>query len=143
MGEYRFKINGKQYDVQVNGITQSEATLCVNGEQIRVDIESCLKAASTPSASASARQDSGSISPDAAQQTTPAQGGTITSPLPGVILDICVKERQSVKRGDRLAVLEAMKMENDILAEKDGTVTAIFASKGKSVLEGDKIISIA
>ena len=64
-------------------------------------------------------------------------------PLPGVIIDVCVKEGDTVKRGQKIAVIEAMKMENDILAESDGTVTAIYVKKTDSVLEGADIASIA
>ncbi len=53
-----------------------------------------------------------------------------------------VKEGQAVKRGQKVAVIEAMKMENEILAESDGTVTAVFARKGDSVLEGADIVTI-
>ncbi|MBR4133927.1 MAG: biotin/lipoyl-binding protein, partial [Bacteroidales bacterium] len=64
-------------------------------------------------------------------------------PHPGVIIEVSVKEGQAVKAGQKVAVLEAMKMENDIQAEKDGTVTAIHVRKGDSVLEGAKIVTIA
>ena len=53
-----------------------------------------------------------------------------------------VKEGQAVKRGQKVAVIEAMKMENDILAESDGTVTAVLVNKGDSVLEGADIVTI-
>ena len=76
--------------------------------------------------------------------SAPAGPGTdINSPLPGVIIEVSVKEGQAIKSGQKLAVLEAMKMENDIVAEKDGTVTAIHVHKGDSVLEGAKIVTIA
>ncbi|MBR5072491.1 MAG: biotin/lipoyl-binding protein, partial [Bacteroidales bacterium] len=80
----------------------------------------------------------------AAPAAAPAGPGTdINSPLPGVIIEVSVKEGQAVKAGQKVAVLEAMKMENDIQAEKDGTVTAIHVRKGDSVLEGAKIVTIA
>ena len=66
----------------------------------------------------------------------------IKSPLPGVILEIKVKEGDTVKRGQTLLVLEAMKMENDIKADRDGKVTAIKVSQGESILEGTDLIII-
>ena len=66
----------------------------------------------------------------------------IKSPLPGVILEIKVKEGDAVKRGQTLLVLEALKMENDIKADRDGKVTAIKVSKGESILEGTDLIII-
>ena len=69
-------------------------------------------------------------------------GSVVKSPLPGIIISVDVKEGQAVKRGQKVAVVEAMKMENDILAECDGTVTAVHARKGDSVLEGADIVTI-
>ena len=65
------------------------------------------------------------------------------SPLPGVIISIDVKEGQAVKKGQKVAVLEAMKMENEIAAPADGVVTSIRVSKGDSLQEGDEIMKIA
>ena len=69
-------------------------------------------------------------------------GQAVTSPLPGVILEVCVKEGDAVKRGQTVMVLEAMKMENAIEATADGTVTAIKVGKGDSVLEGAPLVII-
>ena len=65
------------------------------------------------------------------------------SPLPGVIISVDVKEGQAVKQGQKVAVLEAMKMENEIQAEADGTVVEILVQKGDSVLEGAEILKLA
>ena len=74
----------------------------------------------------------------------PAGPGTkVESPLPGVIIEVSVKEGQAVKMGQKVAGLEAMKMENEIAATADGTVTAIHVAKGDSVLEGAPIVTIA
>ena len=66
----------------------------------------------------------------------------MTSPLPGVIIAVKVNVGDSVKAGQEVAVLEAMKMENSIEATQDGTVTAIHVAKGDSVLEGAAIVTI-
>ena len=63
--------------------------------------------------------------------------------MPGTILDVKVTAGQAVKEGDLLFILEAMKMENEILAEFDGTVTEIFIKKGDSVLEGANVVTLA
>lgn len=70
-------------------------------------------------------------------------GRQITSPLPGVIIEVSVKEGQTVKAGQKVAIIEAMKMENEISASNDGTVTAVHVAKGDSVLEGAPIVTIA
>ncbi len=67
----------------------------------------------------------------------------MTSPLPGVIIDVSVKEGQAVKAGQKVAVLEAIKMENEIQAPADGTVTAILVNKGDLRPEGAEIVKIA
>jgi biotin carboxyl carrier protein len=67
----------------------------------------------------------------------------VVSPLPGVIIAVKVNVGDAVKAGQTVAVLEAMKMENDIQAECDGTVTAVKVAKGDSVLEGAVIVTIA
>ena len=99
-----------------------------------------VQAAPAPSQAAS--------SPAPAAQAAPAAkpagaGKAVTSPLPGVIIEVSVKEGQAVKAGQKVAVIEAMKMENEIQAETDGTVTAVLVSKGDSVLEGAEIVKIA
>ena len=66
----------------------------------------------------------------------------VKSPLPGVILDIKVKEGDTVKRGQTIIILEAMKMENNINANKDGKVAEIKVNKGDSVLEGTDLVII-
>ena len=63
--------------------------------------------------------------------------------MPGTILDVKVSAGQAVKSGDVLMILEAMKMENEIMAPKDGTVTSVSASKGASVQSGDVLCTIA
>ena len=70
-------------------------------------------------------------------------GKAMISPLPGVIIDIRVKVGDKVKTGDVVAVLEAMKMENEIQSEYDGTVTSVNVSQGDSILEGALIVSLS
>ena len=71
-----------------------------------------------------------------------AGGEAINSPMPGTISDIKVSQGTRVKKGEVLVILEAMKMENEILAPADGVVTQVFISKGASVSTGDALISI-
>ena len=71
------------------------------------------------------------------------EGKPVTSPLPGVIIEVSVKEGDTVAAGQKVAVLEAMKMENEIQADRAGVVTKINVSKGDSILEGAAIVTIA
>lgn len=145
MTNYKFKINGKPYEVSVNGIADGTADVTVNGVNYSVEIENAPAAApasaAAPAAPAPAAAPAAPAAPAAA--SAPAGGKKVVSPLPGVVIDVCVREGEAVKRGQKIAVLEAMKMENEILAEADGTVAKIYVKKGDSILEGADIASIA
>lgn len=150
MTSYKFKIGGKPYEVSIDGISDGIADVTVNGVSYSVEIE---QAPGQPGAVPAADGKSVPAKADLPQNMGPAGGESLpsqgaagkktVSPLPGVIIDVCVSEGQAVKRGQKIAVLEAMKMENEILSETDGTVTKLFVKKGDSVLEGADIASIA
>ena len=140
MKEYKFKINGKDYAVKIGEAEGKNLTVNVNGADYQVELENAPVAAQTVIPSA-APAPAAAAAPAAAPKAAGA-GVTIKSPLPGIIISIDVKEGQAIKRGQKVAVIEAMKMENDILAEADGTITAIHARKGDSVLEGADIVTI-
>lgn len=148
MKTYRFKINGNEYNVEIGSVEGNVADVTVNGASYKVEMENAPavqaapaapKATQTPAASAAVA----APAPAPAAAPTSGSGKPVTSPLPGVIIEISVKEGQAVKAGQKVAVLEAMKMENEIQAPADGTVTAILVSKGDSVLEGAEIVKIA
>ncbi len=156
MGKYNFRINGHDYQVDVNSVEGGIADVTVNGTDYKVELADAVPApaqqavrpapqtvstgapAVTPQATAPA--------PQAAQTATASapkgKGEVVSAPLPGVILDIKVKVGDAVKAGQTVAVLEAMKMENEIESTASGTVTAVNAGKGDSVLEGAAIITI-
>ena len=143
MKEYKFKIDGKAYDVCVEGIEDGKASVKVNGEPSCVELEQEAPAAASMAGVSAASAPAGSASTPSALKTAPS--GTarkIVSPLPGVIVEISVKEGDSVAVGQKVAILEAMKMENEIQSEWAGTVTAIHVATGDSVLEGAPIVSI-
>jgi biotin carboxyl carrier protein len=145
MKQYRFKINGNQYNVDINSVEGNIASVSVNGTSYQVELED----APTAPVQAVPVQTS-VITPAAAPaQAAPAPnpaasgaGKPVTSPLPGVIIAVKVNVGDSVKAGQEVAVLEAMKMENSIEAVQDGTVTAIHVAKGDSILEGAAIVTI-
>lgn len=144
MSTYNLKINGKQYNVTVNSVEGNNASVNVNGVDYNVEIEGGAAPVVAPVAAPVAAPAAAPVvsAPAATPAAAPAGGKSIVSPLPGVIISVDVKEGQAVKRGQKVAVIEAMKMENEILAEFDGTVTAIHVSKGDSVLEDAKIVTI-
>lgn len=143
MKEYKFKIGGKEFNVVVNSINGNKADVTVNGVNYDVDMENAAPAAAPVQASAAQAAPAPAAAP--APTAAPAASGSgkaIVSPLPGVIISVEVKEGAAVKKGQRVAVIEAMKMENDILSDVDGTVTAIHVSKGDTVAEDAKIVTI-
>ena len=145
MKEYKFKINGKDFHVAVNGISGTKADVTVNGVNYDVELENAVAPVQQAAPAQSAPVAPVASAPKA-QAAAPAHatgGKAITSPLPGVIISVDVKEGSVVKRGQKVAVIEAMKMENDILADADGTVTAVHVSKGDTVAEDARIVTIA
>ena len=144
MKEYSFKINGKQYDVTVESVEGKNAQVVVNGAAYSVEIEKGAAEAPAAAPVAAPAPQAAPAQTSPAPAAKPAGPGTkVESPLPGVIIEVSVKEGQAVKMGQKVAVLEAMKMENEIAATVDGTVTAIHVAKGDSVLEGAPIVTIA
>ena len=145
MKEYKYKINGNLYNVTIGDIEDSIAHVEVNGTHYTVEMEKKPKAAPAPKPVARpvAKPAAAPAPAASAPASKPAAGKSgVKSPLPGVILDIKVKEGDEVKKGQTVIILEAMKMENSINADKDGKVTAINVSKGESVLEGTDLVII-
>ena len=132
MKQYKYKINGNLYNVTVNDVEDNIANVEVNGTSYKVELDKPVKAAPKPVTGA----------PVVTKQPTASKKDGVKSPLPGVILDIKVKEGDTVKRGQTIIILEAMKMENNINANKDGKVAEIKVNKGDSVLEGTDLVII-
>ncbi|HQG08062.1 MAG TPA: acetyl-CoA carboxylase biotin carboxyl carrier protein subunit [Dysgonamonadaceae bacterium] len=147
MKEFNYKINGTPYRVIVNKAEGNTIELEVNGTPFTVELEqktNPLTGIKRPNPEAAPAPTPKSASTPLV--TRPAEEQTkstaIQSPLPGVILDIRCKEGDIVKKGQTLMVLEAMKMENNILANANGKITQILVQKGDSVLEGAELVVI-
>ena len=122
----------KQYTVTVNGTAYEVTVESVSGG--RMASAPVARTASAPVARAAA--------PVAAPAPAAAPAETVSSPMPGTILDVKVAAGQAVKSGDILFILEAMKMENEIFAPCDGTVSSVAVSKGAAVNPGDVLCVI-
>lgn len=146
MKQYKIKIDGKAFDIAIDGIDENGvASVTVNGQVRRVELDpSCIAHRGTTAVSPikTPRTVSTAPSEERSAAVSTESGTAVASPLPGVILSIKVNVGDKVSAGDCVAVLEAMKMENDIQAEIGGTVRAIHVQKGDSVLEGAKIVTI-
>ncbi len=145
MKEFNYKINGAPYRVVVTKSDNELVELEVNGTPFTVEMAPKAK---KPKAVVQRHTNPAGSTPQSSTShlvTKPigsADKNTIQSPLPGVILDIRCKVGDSVKKGQTLMILEAMKMENNILANGNGKVTEILIQKGDSVLEGADLVVI-
>jgi biotin carboxyl carrier protein len=153
MNKYQYKVQGVDYDVEIEEVEGNVAKVIVNG--IRFDVElkqpinptSTLKKVRVEAPKPVARPAAPAAAPAAA--ATPAaapaatgSGSPIKAPLPGTIIDLKVNVGDTVKVGDVLLVLEAMKMQNNIESEFDGTVTSITVKQGDTVMEGSVLLTI-
>ena len=141
MKEYKYTINGNKYEVAIGDIVDNIATLTVNGEEFKVEMEReaepekkkpVVRPAAAVAESAAASEGSAAVN----------KANALKAPLPGVITDILVEEGQEVNAGDNVIVLEAMKMANNLQAEKAGKVTAICVKVGQSVMEDEALVVI-
>jgi biotin carboxyl carrier protein len=148
MNEFKIKINGNDYNVVINNVEENTIDVEVNGLSYSVEIDKPLRNKKTAARPVVTRSVENTVSAPVAPVAKPSQvsagsaAGAVKSPLPGVILEVFVKVGDSVKAGQKLLVLEAMKMENTINADREGKVTEVKAQKGDSVLEGADLVII-
>ncbi|MDF1574256.1 MAG: biotin/lipoyl-binding protein [Bacteroidales bacterium] len=139
MKKFKFTINGNDYNVDMHGIEDNLARLEVNGTPYQVELHRAIKASKTPTLVRSA------IRQEAKPQIEKREGGSsypVLAPLPGSISKLEVGKGDIVKKGQILLIMEAMKMENQVLADRAGVVENIRVQPGDSVLQGDIIMEI-
>ncbi|MFZ5989768.1 MAG: biotin/lipoyl-containing protein [Bacillota bacterium] len=130
MKKFLIKVNGNQYEVEVEEMRDGAAA----AEPAVAFAAPSAQAAPAPKAAPA---------PAAKADTAVPQGAaTITAPMPGTILSVNVNSGDTVKKGQVLLILEAMKMENEIMAPQDGTIASVNVSRGGSVNAGDILISM-
>ncbi|MBO5848187.1 MAG: biotin/lipoyl-binding protein [Bacteroidales bacterium] len=141
MKKFKFTISGNQYEVEVQSFENDKAQVVVNGTQYEVDVEREKEEAKPVIAPRPAAPKA------AAPAAAPAAGGNVdgvkaVAPLPGTIMQIYVNVGDQVKRGDKILMYEAMKMENNFLAEVDGVIKDIKVRVGDNVLQGAVLVVI-
>ena len=141
MKKFKFTISGKQYEVEVQSFENDKAQVVVNGTQYEVDVER-EKEEVKPVAAAPRPAAPKAETPKAAPAAGDANGFKALAPLPGTIMQIFVNVGDQVKRGDKILMYEAMKMENNFLAEVDGEIKDIKVRVGDNVLQGAVLVVI-
>lgn len=152
MKDYSLKINGQNYDVQIDEVNDSStvAHVLVNGTAYEVEIEGAKTTAASRPQVAPAPQgaNSAKITPATVAPAprigaaAPSSGYAVKCPLPGTVLSVKVAVGDKVAAGQTLVVLEAMKMENNIDADRAGVVKEVCIQQGATVMEGDNLLVI-
>ena len=142
MKSFKYTINGNIYKVHINSVVDDIAEVEVNGTPYKVKMEKPAKKQMVTIKRAAQAPTTASGDPVVSRPATSSSPSAVKSPLPGVILSVDCKVGDTVKRGQKILVLEAMKMENNINADRDGKITEIKVNKGDSVLEGADLVVI-
>ncbi len=143
MSRYTLKVNDRQYTAEVKEITAEQARIVVDDTEYTVELVELGRRPSAAPARVTSERPAAVSVPKARPSAAPqGPGGTITAPLPGLILQLKVKEGDTVSAGQCVMVMEAMKMENQITAPHNGTVKKVFVTDGDSVSEGDALVEI-
>lgn len=149
MKEYKYKVKGAEYTVVIQEVEHKTAKVEVNGIPFEVEMDRPMNIVHTSVVRPVAHVHHGPVqaapvaAAPVAQPAAPAGAGmAVRAPLPGTVVAIAVTNGQAVKKGDTVVVLEAMKMENNIAAECDGTVTSVCVNKGDTVQTGAVLLTI-
>ena len=130
--KYKVTLNGRTYEIEVE-----------DGQAICLDEYEAIAPAAPAAAPVAAPVAAAPAAAPAPAAVSVAAGEAVNAPMPGTILKVNVTAGQAVKEGDILCVLEAMKMENDIMAPRAGTIAQVVVSKGSSVNTGDVLVVLA
>jgi len=147
MKDYSLKINGQNYTVQIDEVNDAStvAHVVVNGTAYEVEIEGAkTSAASRPQVVPAPKEANSAMITPAPRiaPSAPSSGYAVKCPLPGTVLSVKVQVGDKVASGQTLVVLEAMKMENNIDADRAGVVKEVCIQQGATVMEGDNLIVI-
>ena len=141
MKEYKYTIEGNKYEVAINEVNDTTAKVTVNGAEYTVEWEKPVEEKPVVKVKPAAAKPAAPAAPaTAAPAAAPVSSNAIKTPLPGVIIDVKVNVGDTVAKGQTVVVLEAMKMENNINADRDGKVVAIQVAKGDTVADGAVLV---
>jgi glutaconyl-CoA/methylmalonyl-CoA decarboxylase subunit gamma len=140
MKKFQFTISGNKYDVELKSFEENIAEIEVNGTAYSVELQQEVKVPKTPKL----------VRPEVVitraeskiKKNISIAVQTVKAPLPGTVMHIFVKDGDAIKKGDKLLMYEAMKMENTILAEKEGIVKSVKTAVGQNILQGEVLLEI-
>lgn len=142
MRNFKFNIRGNDYEVEIQKMEGSIAEIEVNGTTYQVEIEHKRTASKTPILVRSAITNPEGSHEIKKNPTAKSASYQVKAPLPGTIMQIFAKVGDKVKRNDRLLIYEAMKMENNLVAEKEGEIKAVLVKSGDNVMQGDVLFEM-
>lgn len=145
MKKYVITVNGNKYEVEVEEITGGGTVIYdvqETGKEKLSPGTAPAQASTAPSTAATSTTPGTQAKETLKSSEVPSGAHTVTAPMPGVILSVNVNNGDTVKRGDVLLILEAMKMENEIVSPRDGKIVSVNVEKGASVNAGDILLSI-
>ena len=142
MKEYKLKINNNSYNVVIKDVTDDAVLAEVNGKKhvVHIDTIENLTTIAEPQATSPISAMPSAAPAHPKTSTPPAGAGSIITPIPGQIVSITVSLGEQVRTGQKLLVLEAMKLENSITATMDGTVSEILVAEGDVVNQGQPLV---
>lgn len=135
--KYKISVDGKSYEVEVEDAGSDPSS------NVRTSPAAAASPAPVTSAVPTAQPAQTASVPNSSAAPADIKGEVLRAPMPGTILSVAASAGQAVKRGDILLVLEAMKMENEIVAHIDGTISGIYVQKGSTVNAGDTLVAFA
>ena len=135
--KYNVTVDGKTYAVEVEETDGARANYVLQVGMENIHAQESVPVVNAPVVSEQI------VAPAAPMNKDSIKGETLRAPMPGTILSVTAVVGQVVKRGEILLVLEAMKMENEIVANADGTISGIFVQKGANVQAGDILVAFA
>ncbi|MCX6160719.1 MAG: acetyl-CoA carboxylase biotin carboxyl carrier protein subunit [Ignavibacteriae bacterium] len=146
MKKFKFSINNNSYDVNLLSFESNKVKLEVNGKPYEVLLDKSGDVSKTPTLVRQSPQTSTDSHKATALTSSPSEkkgSGVIKAPLPGTIIKVFVKEGDTVRSGENLLTWEAMKMENNLSSDREGTVKSVKVKPGDNILEGDVLVEIA
>lgn len=150
MSKYQYRVKGVDYDVEIQEVKGNIAKVTVNDIPFEVELKQPIRTSQeihkpvhVEAPEAKEEKQATAVQPKVEQPKVSQNAGKpVNAPLPGTITDVKVKVGDTIKAGDTVVVLEAMKMQNNIEAETDGKVISILVNKGDTVMEGSALVTI-